>query len=179
MRAEKQFIGQEYVARLNTSPYFMVVDYRGLTVGHFSELRKRLTKAGSEIHVVKNSIFRRAAQEAGLADLGPTLMGQLSVVTGQKDVSAAAKVIKTFQSEFEKPKLKFGYLNSQRLEMKDLLALADLPSLEVLRARILGVIQAPATKLATIINIPGSQLARVIKAKSEKSEKGPAPEAGA
>src|ERR1051325_11395213 len=82
MRAEKQFIGQEYVTRLNTSPFFMVVDYRGLTVGHFSELRKRLTKAGSQIHVVKNSIFRIAAKEAGLTDLGGTLAGQLAVVTG-------------------------------------------------------------------------------------------------
>lgn len=168
MRTEKQFIGQEYVSRLNSSPFFMVVDYRGLKVGHFSELRKRLTKAGSQIHVVKNSIFRIAAKEAGLADLSGALAGQLAVVTGQKDVSAAAKVIKTFQSEFDKPKLKFGYLNSQRLETQDLMALADLPSLDVLRGRILGVIQAPATKLAAMINTPGSQLARVIKAKSEQ-----------
>src|SRR5436190_934354 len=115
MRAEKQFIGQEYLSRLNASPFFMVVDYRGLTVGHFSELRKRLAKGGSQIHVVKNSIFRIAAQEAGLADLGGTLVGQLAVVTGQRDISGAAKVIKTFQSEFDKPKLRFGYLNSQRL----------------------------------------------------------------
>jgi len=93
MRAEKQFIGQEYLSRLNTSPFFMVVDYRGLTVGHFSELRKRLAKGGSQIHVVKNSIFRIAAKEAGLADLGGTLVGQLAVVTGQKDISGAAKVI--------------------------------------------------------------------------------------
>jgi large subunit ribosomal protein L10 len=173
MRAEKQNIGREYATRLNTSPFFMVVDYRGLTVGHFSELRKRLGKTGSQIHVVKNSIFRIAAKEAGLADLGPNLTGQLAVVTGQRDVSAAAKVIKTFQSEFDKPKLKFGYLNSQRLETQDLLALADLPSLEVLRGRILGVIQAPATKLAATINTPGSQLARVIKAKAEKEPEAP------
>src|SRR3954470_5103429 len=148
MRAEKQLIGQEYIARLNGSPFFMVVDYRGLTVGHFSELRKRLGKTGSQIHVVKNSIFRIAAKEAGLSDLGGGLAGQLAVVTGQKDVSAAAKIIKSFQAEFDKPKLKFGYLNSQRLEMADLLSLADLPSLDVLRGRILGVLQAPATKLA-------------------------------
>ena len=168
MRAEKQFIGQEYVARLNTSPFFMVVDYRGLTVGHFTELRKRLVKAGSQIHVVKNSIFRIAAKEAGLADLSGGLAGQLAVVTGQKDVSAAAKVIKTFQSEFDKPKLKFGYLNNQRLETQDLVALAELPSLDVLRGRILGVIMAPATKLAATIAAPGAQLARVIKAKADK-----------
>jgi large subunit ribosomal protein L10 len=168
MRAEKQFVGQEYLTRLNASPFFMVVDYRGLTVGHFSELRKRLSKTGSQIHVVKNSIFRIAAKEAGVVDLGPALAGQLAVVTGQRDVSAAAKVIKTFQSEFDKPKLRFGFLNSQRLETKDLMALADLPPLEVLRGRILGLLQAPATKLAATINTPGAQLARVIKAKSEK-----------
>jgi large subunit ribosomal protein L10 len=174
MRAEKQFIGQEYVARLNSSPFFMVVDYRGLTVGHFTELRKRLVKTGSQIHVVKNSLFRLAAKEAGLADLGSALVGQLAVVTGQRDISAAAKAIKTFHAEFDRPKLKFGYLNSQRLETPDLMALADLPSLEVLRSKILGLIQAPATKLVVLINTPGSQLARVIKAKCEKEPAAPA-----
>lgn len=169
MRAEKKILGQEYITRLNTSPFFMVVDYRGLTVGHFGELRKRLSKGGSQIHVVKNSIFRLAVKEAGLPDVGSSLMGQLAVVTGQRDISAAAKVIKTFQSEFDKPKLKFGYLNSQRLETQDLMALADLPSLDVLRAKLLGLIMAPATKLAVLINTPGLQLARVIKAKSEKA----------
>jgi large subunit ribosomal protein L10 len=173
MRAEKQLIGQEYLTRLNSSPFFMVVDYRGLTVGHFTELRKRLVKAGSEIHVVKNSLFRLAAKEAGLADLGGTLVGQLAVVTGQRDISTTAKVIKTFNSEFDRPKLKFGYMNSQRLETPDLMALADLPSLDVLRGRILGLIMGPATKLAVLINTPGAQLARVIKAKSEKQPAAP------
>jgi large subunit ribosomal protein L10 len=168
MRAEKQNISQEYIVRLNSSPFFIVLDYRGLTVGHFSELRKRLSKAGSEVHVVKNSLFRIAVKESGVADMGGALVGQLAVVTGQQDISAAAKVIKTFQSEFDRPKLKFGYLNSQRLETPDLVALADLPSLDVLRGTIMGLIQAPATKLAATINAPGVQLARVIKAKVDK-----------
>jgi large subunit ribosomal protein L10 len=106
--------------------------------------------------------------------LSGALAGQLAVVTGQKDVSAAAKVIKSFQAEFDRPKLKFGYLNSQRLETQDLMALADLPSLDVLRGKILGLIKAPATKLAAIINTPGSQLARVIKARSEQGNPGAA-----
>src|SRR5688572_22360192 len=131
MRAEKQFISKEYVNRLNGSPYFIVMDYRGLTVTNFTELRKRLRGAGSEVHVVKNSIFRVAAKEAGLADLAGTLAGQLAIVTGQKDVSAAAKVLKTFVSEFSKGAVQFGYLKDQRLENKDLMELADLPSIEV------------------------------------------------
>src|SRR5206468_10870951 len=81
MRAEKQFITTEYVNRLNSSPFFIVVDYVGLTVGQFSELRKRLRSAGSEVHVVKNSIFRVAAKEAGLADLSGSMAGQMAVVT--------------------------------------------------------------------------------------------------
>src|SRR5258706_608095 len=116
MRPEKKNISAEYLKRINASPFFIVVDYQGLKVGPMTELRKRLNKAGAEMHVVKNSIFRLAVKEAGVADLSGVLAGQLAVVTGQRDVSSAAKVVKTFSSEFEKPKIKFGYLNNQRLE---------------------------------------------------------------
>ena len=168
MRAEKQLITKEYAGRLNGSPFFLVVDYKGLTVGQFTELRKRLTKAGSEVHVVKNSILRIAAKEAGVGDLSGSLTGQLAIVTGQRDISAAAKTLKTFQSEFEKPRLKFGYLNNQRLETGELMALADLPSIEVLRGRLLGLLQAPAARLARLLNTPATQLARVLQARVDK-----------
>ena len=103
MRPEKQNLTKEYLARLNASPFFIVVNYKGLKVGHLTELRKRLNKAGAEIHVVKNSVFRIAAKEAGVGDLNGTLAGQLAVVTGQRDISTAAKVVKTFGSEFDQP----------------------------------------------------------------------------
>src|SRR5687767_2480559 len=170
MRTEKQFISKEYLNRLNGSPFFIVVDYTGLKVGPMTELRKRLHGAGAEIHVVKNSIFKIAAKEAGVAEIG-SLSGQLAVVTGQRDVSSAAKIVKTFGSEFEKPKVKFGFLNNQRLEAADVNALADLPSIEVLRGKLLGVLQAPATKLAALLNTPATQLARVLQARADK-EKG-------
>jgi large subunit ribosomal protein L10 len=170
MRAEKQFIASEYVARLNSSPFFIVVDYTGLRVGPMTELRKRLLKAGAEIHVVKNTLFRLAAKEAGVAELGASLAGQIAVVTGQKDVSAAAKVLKTFASEFEKPKTRFGFLNNQRLEAGAITVLADLPPLEVLRAKFLGLLNTPATRLAALLNTPASQLARVLQAKVDKDQ---------
>jgi large subunit ribosomal protein L10 len=168
MRAEKKILTQEYLARLNASPFFIVVNYQGLKVGHMAELRKRLNKAGAEIHVVKNSIFRIAAREAGVADLNGTLAGQLAVVTGHKDISVTAKVVKTFGAEFDKLKIHFGFLNNQRLEGADLLALADLPSLEALRGKFLGLLQAPATKLAVLLNTPATQLARVLQARVDK-----------
>jgi large subunit ribosomal protein L10 len=169
MRAEKKLITTEYIARLNASPFIFVVAYTGLRVGPFTELRKRLRAAGAEIHVVKNTIFKVAAKEAGVADLGGSLTGQLAVVTGQKDVSSAAKVVKTFAAESDKPKFRFGYLNNQRLEVQDILTIADLPSLDVLRGKLLGLFQAPAQKLVALLNTPGSQLARVLKAKVEKA----------
>ena len=168
MRPEKQFLTKEYLARLNSSPFFIIVDYKGLSVGHLTELRKRLTKAGAEIHIVKNSIFRLAAKEAGVADLNGALAGQLAVVTGQRDISTAAKVVKTFGSEFDKLKVQFGYLNNQRLEQASIMTLADLPSIEVLRARLLGVLNAPASKFVRLLNTPASQLARVLQARQEK-----------
>ena len=171
MRAEKQIISSEYVARLNSSPFFIVVDYTGLKVGPMTELRKRLHKAGAEIHVVKNTIFRIAAKEAGVADLGDSLAGQIAVVTGQRDVSAAAKVLKTFSSEFEKPKTRFGFLNNQRIEPSAITVLADLPPLEVLRGKFLGLLNTPATRLVALLNTPGSQLARVLQAKVDKEQK--------
>ena len=176
MRPEKQILTKEYLQRLNASPFFIVVNYTGLKVGPLTELRKRLNKAGAELHVVKNSVFRLAAKEANVGDLNGSLGGQLAVVTGLKDISAAAKVVKTFASEFEKPKIQFGFLGNQRLAQEQVMVLADLPSLEVPRARLLGVLQAPATKLVVLLNTPASQLARVIKAKSEKAEQ---PAAGA
>ena len=171
MRAEKQYISNEYIARLNASPFFIVVDYQGLKVGHMTELRKRLGKAGAEIHVVKNSLFRLAAKETGVGDLGGTLTGQLAVVTGQRDVSVAAKSLKTFQAEFDKPKIRFGFLNNQRLESKDVVALADLPSLEVLRGKLLGLFQTSATRLVQLLNTPAGQLARVLQARVDKEGK--------
>ncbi len=170
MRAEKKLLTGEYVARLNASPFFIVVGYQGLKVAHLSELRKRLTKAGAEIHVVKNTVFTVAAKEAGIGELNGSLAGQLAVVTGKKDISAAAKTLKNFAAEFDKLKLKFGYLNNQRLEVASIVALADLPSIDVLRGKLLGLLNAPATKLVTLLNTPATMLAQVIKAKAEKAE---------
>jgi large subunit ribosomal protein L10 len=168
MRAEKELINQEYLERLQASPYFVVVDYTGLKVGPMTELRKRLGGVGAEIHVVKSSIFRLAAMQAGIEDIRGSLGGQMAVVTGRGDVAATAKVIKTFHSEFDRPVLKFGYLDNERLDGSQLLTLADLPPLNELRAKLVGLLNTPATRLAQVIQAPGAQLARVIKAKVDK-----------
>jgi len=174
MRAEKKILTKDYVARLNASPFFIVVNYTGLKVAQLTELRKRLNKAGAQMFIVKNSIFRIAAQEAGVGDLNGSLAGQVAVVTGQKDISVAAKVLKTFGKELDKLKVHFGYLNNQRMAEADIMTLADLPSLEVLRSKFLGLLNAPATKLVVLLNTPATQLARVLQARTEKEAAAPA-----
>jgi large subunit ribosomal protein L10 len=177
MRPEKQNLTKEYLARLNASPFFIVVNYKGLKVAQLTELRKRLNKAGAEIHVVKNSVFRLAAKEAGVGDLNGTLGGQLAVVTGQRDISTAAKVVKTFGTELDRLKVHFGFLNNQRLEQPEIMMLADLPSMEVLRAKLLGLFVAPASTLVRLLNTPAGQMARVLQARADKQPEATQPAA--
>lgn len=168
MRPEKQALTHEYLQRLQHSPYVILVNYTGLNVAAMTELRRRLQRAEAELHVIKNTIFRIAAREAGLGDLGEALTGQLAAVTGRRDICTAAKVLKTFVAEFDRPKLRFGFLGNQRLEAAQLEQLADLPPLEVLRAQLLGLLQEPAARLVRMIQTPAAQLARVVQARIEK-----------
>jgi large subunit ribosomal protein L10 len=168
MKAEKSDMIQHLLEKVNASPFMFVVDYTGLTVDKFEELRKRLRGAGAEMHVFKNTLVKKAAERAGYPDeIGSALTGQSAVVTGEKDVCAAAKVMKTFAAEFEKPKMKGGVMDGKYLDANGIKVLADLPSREVLLAQLLGVLQAPASQLVRLLNEPAASLARVLKAKSE------------
>ncbi len=170
MRQEKAAIIDDIRAWIQSSPYVIIVDYTGITVSQFSELRNRLAEAKSEIHVVKNTFLRRALGNEGLPDLGDLLHGQSAVAYGPADISAAAKVLKNFKAEFERPVIKGGILDKSALSAEGVLAIADLPPREVVLAQLLGVINMPATQLATLLNTPATQLAQVIKAKVEKGE---------
>ncbi|MEZ5386900.1 MAG: 50S ribosomal protein L10 [Prosthecobacter sp.] len=170
MKLEKSLLIDDLLQRVNASPFLFVVDYTGLTVDKFSELRKRLAGAGSEIHVFKNNLVKKAAEKAGFpGDLADHLKGQSAFVTGEKDVCAAAKVMKNFAAEFKMPTMKAGVLDGNLLNVDAIKSLADLPSREVLLAQLLGVLQAPASKLVRTLAEPAASLARVIKAKGEKA----------
>jgi len=165
MNPDKKILIDDLFARVNSSPFVLVVEYTGMTVPQFTEFRRRLADAGAECHVAKNSYMRKALVEAGLPDMGDGLSGQTAFITGNKDFAAAAKVVKNFEKEFKKPGVKGGILDGSVLDGNQVRAIADLPSREVLLATLLGVINAPATKLLRTINEPGASLARVIQAK--------------
>ena len=167
MNPDKKYIIDELFERVNSSPYVLVIEYTGMTVPEFDELRNRLTENGSECHVAKNTYMRKALENAKLPDISEHLLGQTAFVTGESDVCAAAKTIKNFVKEFKKPEIKTGILDGDVLDAAQINALADLPSREVLLATLLGTINAPATQLARVLNEPATSLARVIKAKHE------------
>jgi len=165
MRPEKPTIVEDVKLRLNNSPFLIVVDYGGMNVEHFAELRTRLGGAGSALTVIKNTFLRRSIKEAGLPELDAHLSGQTAYVTGDKDICAAAKILKTFSAEFDKPKIRAGILDNAVLNTPQVIALADLPSKDVLQAQLLGMLLQPATKLVRTLNEPAASLARVLQAK--------------
>lgn len=178
MRPEKANIVDDLQVSLNNSPYLFVTDYTGLRVDQFSELRNRLAGAGARCHVVKNTFLRIAAEKAGMPEL-KALKGQTAIIVGDKDVAAAAKILKTFVTEFKKPEVKSGVIDRAVVSADQINTIAELPAREVLLATLLGVLNAPATKLVRVLNEPASALARVLQAKVDQGGGAPAPVAEA
>ena len=171
MKEVKQVIIDQILDCINASPFLLVADYSGMTVPQFEELRKRLKETGAKFQVAKNSFVKRAANSAEYPEgIGEFLTGQTAVVTGETDVCAAAKALKTFNKEFGCPATRGGVLDGELLEEDKVSALADLPSREVLLAQFLGVLNQPATMLATVLDQPGVSLARVLQAKVDQEE---------
>jgi large subunit ribosomal protein L10 len=177
MRPEKSLIVEDLREKFQASPFLIVADYTGMTVPHFAELRKRLRGSGANLSVVKNSFVKIAAKELGMPDLASALAGQNAVVTGERDICAAAKVLKTFAKEFQKPVLKGGVLDNSALDAAQITALADLPPKEILQSQLLGLLNMPATSFVRVLNEPGASLARVLQAKVDLGGGAPAPEA--
>src|SRR5213082_3845432 len=171
MRPEKASIVSDLAEKLNRSPFVLVTDYQRMKVDQFGDLRNRLSASGAEVHVVKNSFLKRAMTDSGLPDVADKLSGQTAIVTGQKDVAPVAKILKTFAAEFKVAALKIGVIEKAVLSAREIEALADLPSREVLLAQLLGLLMSPATKLVRLLNEPAASLARLLNTKAQKEGK--------
>ena len=166
-RAEKR----ELVAQLNTvfssAPIVVVAHYKGLSVAEMTNLRMRMRDAGAAFKVTKNRLTRLALQgtpSEPVADLfeGPTAIGY------SDDPVAAPRVLTKFAKENGKLIILGGVLEGQALDVDDIKAVADLPSLDELRARLAGLLQTPAQRVASVLQAPGGQIARVLSAHAEK-----------
>ncbi len=151
MNPDKKIIINGLLDRVNASPYLIVIDYTGLTVQQFTELRNRLGAGGASCTVAKNSYMRKALAEAGMPDIGGDLVGQMAYVMGDNEVFAAAKAIKNFEKEFKKPEMKVGILGNAILDAEKLKAIADIPSREAVLSQLLAMILEPATRIARVV----------------------------
>jgi large subunit ribosomal protein L10 len=149
---DKKIIIDGLLDRVNASPFLIVIDYTGLTVSQFTELRNRLGATSSKIVVAKNSYVKKALAEAGLPDIAEGLIGQTAFITGDSEVFAAAKVVKNFEKEFKKPEFKIGILDGAILSADKLKSIADIPSREAVLSQLLGLINEPATRIARVLN---------------------------
>ena len=147
-RPEKVAVVEEIREKLAASDAAVLTEYRGLKVGELAELRGALRPAGAEFKIFKNTLARRAAEEAGLPDLVPMLGGPTAITFVTGDAVTAAKALRDFAKAHEALIVKGGLLGSATLTAGDLLALADVPPRDVLLAKLAGAFQAPLVKAA-------------------------------
>lgn len=169
-KERKQELVAEYSSLLSRTDGFIVTEYRGLTVARVDDLRNRLRDAaGGGYTVTKNTLFRIALEQGGWPVPDPLLEGPTAVVFGNGNLPAVAKAVQAFQRE--NPDLfivKGGVLAGSIFKASDLEAITTLPTMDEIRAQIVGLITQPAAALAGVLNAGTSQLVNVIHAYAEK-----------
>lgn len=145
---QKKQIVDEIADKFKASKTAVVVDYRGLTVGEVTELRKQLREAGIEFKVYKNTLTRRAAEIAELSGLNEALTGPNAIAFSTEDVVAPAKILNDFAKKHEALEIKAGVIEGNIATLEEVKALAELPSREGLLSMLLSVLQAPIRNLA-------------------------------
>lgn len=168
MRPEKQSIIDELRGKVDDSVFVIVADFQGLTVGKTEVLRQRLAKADARIQVVKNRILGHIAKDSGLGAMRDHLTGPSAMVYGKGDVTQAAKILKDFIKENERPVIKVGALEGAVLTAADVEQLASLPARETLLGMMVGTIAAPMSQLVGVFQQKVSSLLYVLQAAADK-----------
>ena len=159
----------QYQDWLKRSQAVILVEYTGVSMKAMDNIRARVRDAGGEFHVVKNTLARRAFADSGMTVPADYLVKSTAVSFAFTDPAATAKALSDAAKGNEFVKVKGGFVGGQALNPAEVKALAELPPLPMLRAQLLGVLQAPAGKLVRTIAEPARGLAAVVRAFSEKA----------
>ncbi len=149
--ALKQQQVSELAAELKSAATLVVADYRGLTVSEDTELRNELRKQAVTYRVVKNSILRRAAEEAGLKDMDELFVGPSAIAYSAEDPVSPAKVLKQFADKHDQLEIRGGAMDGARVDLKRIQQLASIPAVEVLYGQVVGGLISPIAGLAMIL----------------------------
>ena len=147
----------------------VVAHYAGMTVAQMTEFRKRMKEAGGTVKVAKNTLAVLALKETNSEGISNLFKGQ-TCIAYSSDPMVAARIAVKYSRENDKLVILGGAMGSNILDSASVKALADLPSLDELRAKLIGLLNAPATKIARTVKEPGAKLARVIQAKASQGE---------
>jgi len=167
-RAAKKELVTELNGVFKASGVVIVAHYTGLTVAEMQKLRMQMKQAGAQVKVAKNRLAKIALDGTDVAAVAPLLKGP-TVIAYSGDPVAAPKVAIDFAKTNEKFVILGGAMGTTALNPDSVKALASLPSLDELRGKLVGLIQAPATKIAQVVNAPAGKLARVFQAYADKS----------
>ena len=168
-RAQKSGLVAELNDTFKGAAAVVVTRNLGMTVAQSTSLRVKMRAAGASYRVAKNRLARIAAEGTPYTSLSDLLTGPTALSTSPDPV-AAAKVVVEFARTNDKIEIVGGAMGDTVLDVNGVKALAELPSLDELRAKIVGLIQAPATKVASVLAAPGAQLARVLGAYAAKDD---------
>lgn len=149
---QKQKEVAEIIETLKSAQAGVLVDYRGLTVEEDTTLRNELRKENVKYFVVKNTLLRRAANEAGLSDLDEILHGPTALAVSETDPVAPAKILAKFAKDNEALELKSGFMDGKVMSIAEVEVLAATPSKDTLVAKIMGSLNAPVSNLVRLLN---------------------------
>lgn len=166
-KERKQELIEQYEVWLKDARALIMAEYTGMTMPQMDELRARAREKGAEFHVIKNRLGKLVFESAGIDTPEELFTGSTAFGVAYDDAPGIAKVIKDFGKDQPALKIKAGFMDGRVLSANQVIALAELPPLPVVRGQLLGVIQAPASKLARTIAEPGRSLAQVIKAHAD------------
>lgn len=167
---DKKALVDEVSAIAATAHSAVAAEYRGMTVAQVTDLRAKARSQGVYVRVIKNTLARRAVEGTEFACLKEALKGPLILAFSREDPGAAARVVKDFAKTNEKLVTKAVAIGGTLYGPADLERLASLPTLDQARAILLGVLQAPATKLARTLAEPAALIARVLAARGKAEE---------
>ncbi len=165
---DKRRIVADLHQQMRNAKVAILTRFVGLNVERMTRLRRELRKATVEYRIVKNTLLRLAIKETDKEILGPKLEGPIAVAWSDTDPVAPARVLAKFAKEFPQLQILVASSEGKLWGPTEIQAWVTLPSLDELRAKILGLLRGPATKLARLMITPPTQLAQVLKAKSQK-----------
>lgn len=168
-KPEKVTAVEEIAEQFKSSTATVVTEYRGLSVGKLTQLRRALG-AEATYSVAKNTLVKRAAAEAGVEGLDDLFVGPTAITFISGEPVTAAKVLKTFAKENKALIIKGGYMDGAPLSVTEVEKIADLESREVLLAKLAGAMKGNMAKAAGLFNAPASQVARLAAALVEKKQ---------